>query len=159
MLNRAQPTGLDSINRASGEPGAVQVAAHAGLPLDRVKTYSMLFGASEDLMTFLQENTVPLKVAAELVRYQRATNEARTRRLIERHKESPLTVQEIAGLRKREQRPKGSEDTEPGTPRASGGFIERLEAQVRREPSRLAQLEELVRRLGFRLVPLAETKA
>ncbi len=136
-----------------------EVAAHTGLSPDRVKTYSMLLAASEELMTFLEENIIPLKVAAELVRYQKATNEARTRRLLVRHKESPLTVQEIAGLRKREQRPKGSDDTEPGRPRASSGFVDRLEAQVRREPSRLAQLEELARRLGFRLVPLAEAKA
>ena len=81
------------------------LAEHTGLPLDRVKTYFSLFAASDDLLTFLERHEIPLKVAVELARYERATNEARARRLIERHKESPLTVNEIAALRKRDAHP------------------------------------------------------
>ena len=127
------------------------LAAQTGFPLDRVKTYLTLFGASDDVAKFLEERDVPLKVAAEIVRYQKATNEARARRLIERYKESPLTVQDIAALRKRENRPsreQGAEQPRAARPR----FEEQFEAEARRDPSRL---EDLARRLGFRLVPLA----
>ena len=54
-----------------------EVAEQTGLPLDRVKTYFSLFGASDDMLRFLDEKEVPLKVAAEFVRFEKATNEAR----------------------------------------------------------------------------------
>jgi ParB family chromosome partitioning protein len=135
-----------------------EVAAQTGIPLDRVKTYFSLFGASDDLMTFLEENEIPLKVAVELVRFERATNEARTRRLLQRHKESPLTVQEIVALRKREQRTPKTEDGTETPPAAKRqrppAFVERFETAVRKDAGALVQLEELARRLGYQLVPL-----
>jgi ParB family chromosome partitioning protein len=127
------------------------LATQTGFPLDRVKTYFSLFGASDDVAKFLEERGVPLKVAAEIVRYQKATNEARARRLIERYKESPLTVQEITALRKRDDRPPREQAAEPrGAARPR--YAEQFEAEARRDPSKL---EELARKLGFRLVPLA----
>lgn len=135
-----------------------ELAGHTGLPLDRVKTYFSIFAGSDDMLKFLEEIEVPLKVAVELVRYERATNEARARRLMARHKESPLTVEEIAALRKREQgapTAKSSGTEHPVQRRRPLAFIERFEAEVRRDAAALAQLEELVRRLGFRLVPVA----
>ncbi len=135
-----------------------QLAEHTGLPLDRVKTYFTLFLGSDDIFKFLEKNEVPLKVAAELVRFERATNEARARRLIQRYRESPLTVQEIVALRKREQRgqtPKADDETQPARQRRPFGFIERFEAEVRRDAAAVAQLEDLARRLGYRLIPLA----
>ena len=136
----------------------LEVATHTGIPLDRVKTYFSLFAGSDDLISFLEQNEIPLKVAVELVRYERATNEARARRLTERHKESPLTVQEIAALRKREQRPhkpKVGDDTQPARRKAPLAFIERFEAELRKDASAVAELEELARRLGYRLVPIS----
>src|SRR5262249_14482311 len=134
-----------------------ELAEHTGLPLDRVKTYSSLFAGSDDLHKFLEKNEVPLKVAAELVRYERATNEARARRLMQRHLESPLTVQEIVALRKREQG-RGEQPLEASRERTATGikrFIDRFEAVLRRDPSAVTQLEALVGRLGFQLVPAA----
>jgi ParB family chromosome partitioning protein len=141
-----------------------EIATHTGIPLDRVKTYFSLFAASDDLMTFLEENEIPLKVAVELVRYERATNEARARRLTQRHKESPLTVQELVALRKREQRAQKAKDpTEtPPVPKRQRppAFVERFETDVRKDAGALVQLEELARRLGYQLVPLpAQVKA
>ncbi len=150
---------LRDIKNESGLSHA-EVAEQTGLPLDRVKTYFSLFGASDDMLRFLDEKEVPLKVAAELVRFEKATNEARARRLLEKHVESPLTVQEIAALRKREQRTRGEkpqdkeERKERRLQRASG-LVERFEAEVRRRPAALGELEEIARRLGYRLVPLA----
>jgi transcriptional regulator with XRE-family HTH domain len=131
-----------------------ELATQTGLPLDRVKTYFSLFGASDDLLRFLEEKEVPLKVAVEFVRYEKATNEARARRLMERHATSPLTVQEIVALRKRELRANDAEKTSPQR-RAAGDFLQRFEAQVRKDPGALAQLEALAQRLGYRLVPVA----
>jgi ParB family chromosome partitioning protein len=135
-----------------------EVATHTGIPLDRVKTYFSLFAASDGLMAFLEENEIPLKVAVELVRYERATNEARARRLTQRHKDSPLTVQEIIALRKREQRApktKKTAETPPVSERhRPPAFVERFETAVRKDPGALVQLEELARRLGSQLVPL-----
>jgi len=134
-----------------------EVATHTGISLDRVKTYFSLFAASDAVMTFLEQNEIPLKVAVELVRYERATNEARARRLLERHKESPLTVQEIVSLRKRAEREAKAEnaDEHAAAPeKRPVAFIDRFEAAVRKDAGALSQLEELARRLGYRLVPL-----
>ncbi len=131
------------------------LAEHTGLPLDRVKTYFSLFAGSDDLLTFLEQNEVPLKVAVELVRYERATNEARARRLAERHKESPLTVQEIVALRKRESGRQPKKEDKPTRPSRPLRLVEKLEAEVRRDRSNMAQLEELALRLGYRLIPIA----
>jgi ParB family chromosome partitioning protein len=129
-----------------------ELATQTGFPLDRVKTYFVLFGASDDVMRFLEEHEVAPKVAAEIVRYQRATNEARARRRIERYKETPLTVQEIVALRKRETG-QPSDEAQPPRPARPHRFVEQFEAEVRRDPSKL---EDLARRLGYRLVRLAE---
>jgi hypothetical protein len=137
------------------------LAEQTGLPIDRVKTYFSLILASDQLQTFIDQYEIPLKVAAELVRYERATNEARARKLTERYKESPLTAQQIITLRKREQR--GTErktgDAQPARRNRLVGFMERFEAEVRREPSALSELEKLVGRLGYRLVPLDQAQA
>jgi ParB family chromosome partitioning protein len=131
-------------------------AEHTGLALDRVKTYFALFAGSDELITFLEQNEIPLRVAVELVRYERATNEGRARRLAERHKKSPLTVQEIVALRKRDNRREAAQEQEtPARPSRPLPLVEKLEAEVRRDRANLAQLEELARRLGYRLVPIA----
>lgn len=96
------------------------LAEQTGLPLDRVKTYFPLFGASDELLSFIEHNEVPLKVAAELVRYERATNESRARKLTERYKESPLTAQEIIALRKRDHR---SRDRQAGEPQLTDPLL------------------------------------
>ena len=126
------------------------------MSLDRIKTYFSLFAGSDELLTVLEQNEIPLRVAVELVRYERATNEARARRLAERHKQSPLTVQEIVALRKRESRPEpAKEQVKPALPARQVRLVEELEAEVRRDSGKVTQLEELARRLGYRLVPIA----
>lgn len=136
-----------------------EVAEQAGLPLDRVKTYSTLLQASDDVITFLEENEVPLKVAAEIVRYQRATNEAKARRLIAKYKETPLTVQAIIALRKRDagqQSGEGEEKTAvtEAARKPAARLVERLEKEVRKRPEVLGQLDKLLQKLGYRIVRL-----
>ena len=132
-----------------------QVAEHTGLPLDRVKTYSSLFAGSDDMLRFLDENDVPLRVAVELVRYERATNEARARGLMRRYLERPLSVQEIVALRKREQdRKQSSPESRPDNKATQvTRLLDRLEVVLRRDASALGQLEQLAGRFGYQLVP------
>ncbi len=151
---------LRDINNESGLTHEA-LAEQTGLPLDRVKTYFSIFAASDDLLSLIEQHEVPLKVAAELVRYERATNESRARRLTERYKESPLTAQEIVALRKRESGVRGRKpgDTQPLRPPRLVGFMQRFEAEARRDPSAIPQLAERLLRLGFRLVPLDRAEA
>ncbi len=136
-----------------------EVAAQTSMPLDRVKTYSSLLQGSDDVITFLLDNEVPLKIAAEIVRYQRATSEAKARRLIEKYKETPLTVQSIVAFRKRDEGQRAAPDDDKTTVTAAAKpkprFVEKLESEMRRHPEALAQVEKVLQKLGYRLVPLA----
>jgi ParB/RepB/Spo0J family partition protein len=133
-----------------------EVASRTGLPLDRVKLYlSVLCGASETLLSFFEENEVPLKVAAEFMRYEKSTNEARTRKLVERYRESPLSRLELIALRKKESGQREKRAT-PIDAKAHG-FSNRLEAAFRRDAARArTELEATLSRLGFRLIALQE---
>jgi ParB family chromosome partitioning protein len=132
-----------------------QVAEQTGLPLDRVKTYSSLFLGSDDMLRFLEENDVSLRVAVELVRYERATNEARARRLMQRYLEHPLSVQEIVALRKREQARETAATKVPPHPTATQltRLLDRLTSILDRDPSALGQLDAFARRLGYQRMP------
>jgi ParB family chromosome partitioning protein len=132
-----------------------QLAEHTGLPLDRVKTYFSLFVGSDDMLEFLEENEVPLRVAVELVRYERATNEARARTIAKRYLERPLSVQEIVALRKREQAREQSmpESAPDRNATKMTRLLDRLASTLRHDPSALGQLEDFARRLGYQLVP------
>lgn len=142
----------------------VEVAAHTGLPLDRVKTYFALFAASDEMLHFFEEHEVPMKVAAELVRYEKATNEGRARQLLTRHAKEPLAAQEIAALRKRDAggKAKGREPREDGAATSRTGLdrvLDRLEVELKRDPEpALAALHAVVARLGYGLVAI-ETEA
>ena len=146
-------------NGLSGE----QVAAVTGLSLDRVKTYLCLFNGSEFLLEFFAKHDVSLTIAAELIRYEKATNEARARTLALRHLESPLTREEL--VRRRKQDSEGPSKVEPTTSGAgarAGSLARSLERAWRRDPlTTRTQLEAALRALGFELValhnPLAAT--
>ena len=77
------------------------LAARVGIPLDRIKTYSALLCASDTLQSFLQKHEVPIKVAAEMMRYEKATDPAKGRKLIERYLRAPMNREEIVALRRR----------------------------------------------------------
>jgi transcriptional regulator with XRE-family HTH domain len=137
-----------------------EVAARTGMPLDRVKTYSSLFAASDSLLTFLEERNIPLKVAAEFVRFEKASNEARTRKLIARYREHPLSREQIIALRKREQGEEGGkqETSERASSAARVRVRVRLAARVEAAfacdaEGAKRELEAALGRLGFRLVP------
>jgi ParB family chromosome partitioning protein len=134
-----------------------EVAQRMAMPLDRVKTYFSLFGASDFLIIFLGEHAVPLKVAAEFVRYERATSEARSRKLAERYLEAPLTREQIANLRKR-----AAERTEPEKGSYEGGrertsaVARAIERAYRRDAQQaVSAIEAALRPLGYLLVAVA----
>jgi hypothetical protein len=133
-----------------------EVAKRMAMPLDRVKTYFSLFGASDFIIQFLVDHAVPLKVAAEFVRYERATNEARSRRLAERHLETPFTREQIAQLRKQaiEGRRTESEEGSHEADRERRLPVTRaIERAYRRDArSALAAIEQALKPLGYVLV-------
>jgi ParB family chromosome partitioning protein len=138
-----------------------ELARQTGLPLDRVKSYFALFGISDYLMTFCEEHNVPLRVAVALVRYERATNEARVKALAARYQKQCLTCEEINSLRKRAEakdKAPGTKDTDPEitVPRARRILV-RFEVEYRRDQSTaLSELGALVDRLGYRLAAREE---
>jgi ParB/RepB/Spo0J family partition protein len=145
-----------------------QLAAHASLPLDRVKTYFALFGASDFLLTFFEQQDIPLKVAVEFVRFEKSTNEAHARKLVARYQEQPLTALELATLRKRLDGKRGAKSESGGKPgeavptkknddSPARTLLSRVEALFARDrDATLRELEALVARLGYRLAA-AET--
>jgi ParB-like chromosome segregation protein Spo0J len=134
---------------------AGEVAARMGMPLDRVKTYFALFAASDFLIEFLERHDVPLKVAVEFVRYERATNEAKGRKLAERWLEAPLTREQIVELRRRESGEAGHRSDEAGHEGRSGAASVRraIERALRRDTTTtIAAIEEALRPCGYLVV-------
>jgi ParB/RepB/Spo0J family partition protein len=133
-----------------------QLAARAGIPLPRIKAYLNLFNASDRLLAFFDEAGLPVRTAVELVRFEKAVGEVATRRLLERHKEEPLTVRGIELLRKREENRRVRDDGKTG-PTASkqraSALAVRVEAAFRRDPHAARQeLEAVTAKFGLRLV-------
>jgi ParB family chromosome partitioning protein len=132
---------------------AEHVAAQTGLPLDRVKTYLALFGASDELLRFFDERSIPLNVAAEFMRYEKATSEADARQLIKRYIASPMTRHELIAYRKKKTEPKGLAKASSATRRSGFGLAERIRTSFRKDKAAaLAELEEVLTLLGYRVV-------
>jgi hypothetical protein len=88
----------------------------------------------------------------ELVRYERATNEARSRRLIERYREKPISREEIIRIRKRETE-RSAEPTKRPEPK-SRSITMLLRAAWEKDPQATrAEIETALESIGFRLVP------
>lgn len=163
--HRKQPGCLDTarqLRRLKNEFAITQdqLAARTCLSLDRVRLYLSLFGASDHLLSFFEDTSLPLLLAVEFMRFEKATNEAAARRLAKRHLEAPLTTREVARLRKREDSRSSDLESEPaGTKTASrpAGFRGRIEAAFRRDASgALQELEAALGALGYRLVRASE---
>ena len=134
-----------------------QVAARTGLPPQRVKWYLNLFNASDCLLAFFEDANVALKTAAELVRYEKALGETATRRLLEQHRQEPMTCREIEAMRKRHERraqdgtSAPADETAPA--RRPSGLGPRLVAAFRRDAVATRQeLAAVVTQFGLRLV-------
>ena len=67
----------------------------------------------------LEQHDIPLWLAAEFMRYEKATNEGAARRLVQRHKDEPLTCHEI-------ERFNAFQRGFAGELRASDGRLERM---------------------------------
>jgi ParB family transcriptional regulator, chromosome partitioning protein len=142
---------LKNTNGLTGE----QLAGMTGLTVDRVKTYLCLFNGSEFLLDFFARHDVPLAIAAELIRYEKATNEARARAVALKHLETPLTREDLVRLRKQASE-HGAADSSPEGARARTGALSRsVQRAWSRDPeSTRTELETALHALGFRLVPV-----
>jgi ParB/RepB/Spo0J family partition protein len=133
-----------------------QLAARTGMPLPRIKSYLNLFNGSDRLLEFLENEDVPVRTAVELVRFEKAHGEAAMRRLLERHKDEPLSCRAIELLRKREDARRTRAVDRTGTGGAgprTASLTARVEAAFRRDPEGARrELEEVAKRFGLRLV-------
>jgi ParB-like chromosome segregation protein Spo0J len=155
------------LRELKNEHGAAldEIAKKTGISIDRVKQYSSLLGASDPLLALFDSEDVPLTVAVQLVRFEKAAGEAASRRLASEYRERPLSVREIADRRsKHEAAQKDSAGcSEPETAPAARPRLVALKTVVtkafERDPvvARL-ELEAVALELGFRLVPV-EPKA
>jgi ParB family chromosome partitioning protein len=135
-----------------------EVAARTGLPLDRVKTYFALFGGSDFLLSFFENEQLPMKVAAEFVRYEKATSEGAARRLVLEHGKQPMTAGEIAALRKRRDKVAGEKKTAASSKQSS--LIGRLEKALQDNAQEVVpELERMLARAGYRLTAASEVRA
>jgi ParB family chromosome partitioning protein len=135
------------------------LAERTGLPLHRVKLYLSLFNASDLLLEFFESERLALKLAVELMRYEKAAGEVAARRLLKKHRQHPLTSEQIIRLREGVGRTESTEgDGGSATGRRTQGLVGRIEAAFRRDPDAArAELEAALAGLGFRLQPVAAT--
>jgi ParB family chromosome partitioning protein len=132
-----------------------QLAGRTGMALPRIKSYLNLFNASDRLLAFLEDASVPVRTAVELVRYEKAHGEAATRRILERHKDEPLTCRAIETLRKRDAMRRTTEAAKPDNAAGSrtSSLTARVDAAFRRDPEGARrELEAAIAKLGLRLV-------
>jgi len=134
-----------------------QIAAETGTPLPRVKLYSGLFGASDELLQFFDKEQITLLLATEFMRYEKHCGEPAAKRLMKQHLKAPVSVREVAALRTNAPSRKDAAADTAGSadksPRA--GWENRFTAAWQKDPAgaRL-QLEQTLSALGYRIVPL-----
>jgi ParB family transcriptional regulator, chromosome partitioning protein len=130
-----------------------QIAARTGIAAKRVGAYLTLFDASDFLLRFFDDHDVPLHQGVEFVRYERAAGEAAARALAKRYMEEPLSVREIAAMRKRK-----TGATEPAqekaiAPTGKAGLVNRVAAALKQdEDGAVSQLREVLGRHGYVVV-------
>jgi ParB family chromosome partitioning protein len=134
-----------------------ELASRTGLALARVKSYLALFGASDVLLDFFEARDLPLRVACEFMRYEKAAGEASARRLAKEYLEAPMTVRDLERLRKRHEagssKKDPAEDAKPKKPaRRRVAFGDRVEAAFRVDrESAMRELEEVAAKLGLQV--------
>lgn len=124
---------LREIKNTNGLTGE-QLAALTGLTIDRVKTYLCLFNGSEFLLDFFARHDVPLAIAAELIRYERATNEARARAVAVKHLQTPLTREDLIRLRKKASERDATDSSAEGARARSGTLSRSVQRAWTRDP-------------------------
>ena len=141
-----------------------ELATRTGLLLGRVKSYLALFGASDTLLDFFEKQDLPLRIACEFMRCEKALGEAVARRLTKQYVESPMTVRELERLRKRQESGAGAKDNGDGAVRATRpcrppSFRRHVKAAFRADrDGALRELEEVASELGLRVVVVAPTE-
>ncbi len=122
-----------------------QLSKHTGMPADRVKSYLALLGAGTLILEFLESSDTPVKVALELVRYERATDTRRTEKLLKRQAEAPLTRHQIAALRKQ-----ATTHDEELPSRVAAPLASRVEKALTRNLSdAISQIETALAKFGY----------
>jgi ParB family chromosome partitioning protein len=141
-----------------------QLATSVSMPLSRVKLYSTVFDASEELLGFFEELAVSLALANEFVKYQKATNEAAVLKLAARHRKEPLTCQQLIQLRRKLRGTTGDQGGEASIgadplPEKRRTFVTQFESAFRKDAAAAqVELAPVLAALGLRLVPAASAQ-
>jgi hypothetical protein len=121
------------------------------MTLQSVDNVFALFGASDSLLEFFEENDIALKVAVEFVRYEKASNEACGRKLAARYLASPMSVAQLVDERKSKKATK-TQQTAPTGSRLDK-LLAALQRELRQDPkTAMQELERFFRALGYYLV-------
>ena len=128
-----------------------QLAARTGVPLQRVRYYLGLFGASDALLELFEATDVSLRLAVELMRYEKSAGELAARRFIKGHEESPLTVRQVMAARARHEAAAGGAN-KPAT-RQPLCLVGRVEAALANDRAKaVAELSEVLAKFGMTVV-------
>jgi len=141
---------------------AEQLARETGLPIERVWLYLGLFSGSDFLLEFLEQHVVPLRVAIEMVRYEKATNEAKARKLAKEYLETPMSHREVIRRRKKDSDESQTKEEPKGRVHGTRGgtaLLLSIEREWRRDAAKMrTELATLLRPLGFDLVPVSASQ-
>jgi ParB family transcriptional regulator, chromosome partitioning protein len=132
---------------------AEQISTRTGIATKRVSAYLTLFDASDFLLRFFDDHDVPLHQGVEFVRYERAAGEAAARALARRYMEEPLSVRDIAAMRKRKAGASEPAQGKATTPTRNAGLANRVAAALKQdEDAAVSQLREVLGHHGYVLV-------
>jgi len=139
-----------------------QVASRVGMALARVNQYLALFNASEHLLGFFHDRDLPLSLAVEFMRFERATNEAAAKRLTKRYLAEPFTLRELVAFRGRAEKAEkkkadgdGEREDSPEPRGSRSNLGGRIAAAFKRDAAQArCELEAALAALGYRLVAL-----
>src|SRR5262249_18653495 len=115
--------------------------------------------------TFFEELDLPVKVAAEFVRYEKVTSEGKARRLAAQHRREALSCQEIAALRRRAESAStaaaagGQDKTSPSGRRPSSIFsrlVKLIECDLE---GAVGELQQILGTFGYELVAVSKTSS
>lgn len=156
--HRREPTALDTaqaLRRIKNLGGLThaEVAKRTAISLSRVKQYLGLFTASDALLDVMEAHSLPISVAVELVRYEKARGERASRAILKRVVAGEITVRELARMRKKPCSPRGKTDAAEATRGDPWAAVEaRIERLVAKAPDQsISKLRALAARLGAML--------
>jgi ParB/RepB/Spo0J family partition protein len=159
-LHRREPSSLDTAKRLrelrnTHDLTQDQIAQRTGISVTNVQQYLALFDASDLLRDFIEAEDILLRLANELIRFEKRFGEKLMRQLLAQRGDEPLTIRRLAAEKKKLEGEPANTEEKPG--RAEGGFQASLSKALKKDTNgALAHLQELLKPLGYRVVLATE---